>query len=68
MRIIGISGSPRVGGNTDLILQTALTAAKEEGADVKLIRITSYRLQPCNACGTCFSAKRCVIDDDGEKI
>jgi multimeric flavodoxin WrbA len=68
MKIIGISGSPRVGSNTDLILQEALTAAKEEGANVKLIRISNYRLQPCNACGTCFSTKKCVIDDDGEKI
>lgn len=68
MRIIGISGSPRVGGNTDLILHEALMAAKEEGADVKLIRISDFDLQPCDACGTCFKAKKCVIQDDGEKI
>jgi multimeric flavodoxin WrbA len=68
MLIVGISGSPRVGGNTDMILQEALTAAKEEGADVKLIRISDYSLQPCNACRTCFNTKECVIDDDGEKL
>lgn len=68
MLIIGISGSPRVGGNTDIILQEALTAAKAEGADVKLIRISDYNLQPCDACKTCYSTKKCVIDDDGEKI
>lgn len=33
MLILGISGSPRVGGNTDMILQEALTAAKKEGAN-----------------------------------
>lgn len=58
----------RVGGNTDLILGEALKAAKEEGADVKLMRICDYRLQPCNACGACHSTKRCPIDDDCEKI
>jgi multimeric flavodoxin WrbA len=68
MLIVGISGSPRVGGNTDMILQEALTAAKEEGADVKLIRISDYNLLPCNACRTCFNTKECVIDDDGEKL
>jgi multimeric flavodoxin WrbA len=68
MLIVGISGSPRVGGNTDMILQEALTAAKDEGADVKLIRISDYSLQPCNACRTCYSTKECVIDDDGEKV
>jgi multimeric flavodoxin WrbA len=68
MRIIGISGSPRVDGNTDTILREALTAASEEGAEVELLRLTDYRLQPCNACGTCFKTKECVIDDDGEKL
>jgi len=68
MLIVGVSGSPRVGGNTDMILQEALAAAKEEGADVKLIRISDYNLKPCDACRTCYSTKKCVIDDDGEKV
>jgi len=66
--IIGLSGSPRVGGNTDMILQEALAAAKAEGAEVKLIRISDYRIQPCNGCMGCFGAKKCVIDDDGENL
>ncbi len=68
MHIIGISGSPRVGGNTDIILQEALNADKEEGATVKLIRLSDYNLKPCDGCATCFKTKKCVIDDDGEKI
>ena len=68
MLIVGVSGSPRVGGNTDMILQEALATAKEEGADAKLIRISDYSLQPCDACRTCYSTKKCVIDDDGEKV
>lgn len=68
MRIIGISGSPRAGGNTDIILSEALAAAKEEGAEVSLVRISDYRLEPCSACRACFTSKRCVIDDDCEKI
>ncbi len=51
-----------------MILQEALAAAKAEGAEVKLIRISDYRIQPCNGCMGCFSAKKCVIDDDGEKL
>ena len=68
MLIIGLSGSPRVGGNTDIILEEALAAAKGEGAEVKLIRISDYRLQPCNGCMACFGTKRCVIDDEGETL
>ena len=52
MRIVGISGSPRAGGNTDLILKEALAAAKAEGADVNLIRVSDYHLLPCNGCMT----------------
>jgi multimeric flavodoxin WrbA len=66
--IIGVSGSPRIGGNTDIILQEALVAAKGEGAEVGLIHICDYRLEPCSACGACFGTKKCVIDDDSEKI
>lgn len=68
MRIIGISGSPRVGGNTDMILREALMAAEEEGVEVGLIRICDYRLEPCDACSTCFDTKKCVIGDDCEKL
>jgi len=68
VRIVGLSGSPRVGGNTDLILQEALAAAKAEGADVNLIRVSDYRLLPCSGCMSCFSTKKCVNEDDGESL
>ena len=32
MRVLGILGSPRVGGNSDILLDQALTGAKEAGA------------------------------------
>jgi multimeric flavodoxin WrbA len=57
-----------VGGNTDTILHEALAAAKEEGAEVELIRLSDYRLGPCDACGACWKTNSCVIDDDGEKL
>ena len=68
MFVLGISGSPRKGGNTDIIIQEALKAAQEEGAKTKLIRLSDYELEPCNACGTCHKTKNCVINDDAEKI
>ena len=68
MRVIGISSSPRVGGNTDTALKMVLDVAKEGGAEVELVRLADYRLRPCDACGACSKTKNCVIDDDGEKI
>jgi multimeric flavodoxin WrbA len=66
--VTGISGSPRVDGNTDTILHEALTAAKNEGAEVQLIRLADYRLEPCDACGTCHETKNCAKKDDWEKL
>lgn len=68
MRVLGISGSPRVNGNTDLMLNEALTAAKSHGAEVKLIRLEDYTLRPCSACMSCFSTGKCAIDDDWPKL
>jgi len=68
LRIVGLSGSARVGGNTDLVLQEALAAAKAEGAEVNLIRVSDYQLSPCIGCSTCFSTKKCVHEDDGERL
>ena len=68
MRILGISGSPRVGGNTDLILNEALNAAKSCGAEVKLLRLCDYKLEPCIGCMTCFTTGKCAIKDDWQKL
>ena len=68
MLIIGLSGSARVGGNTDLVLNEALAAAKAEGAEVNLIRVSDYRISPCTGCSKCFSSKKCVQEDDGERL
>jgi len=67
-RILGISGSPRVGGNTDWVVQESLNAASEEGATVKLLRICDCDLRPCDACQACFGTGRCAIGDDAEKV
>jgi multimeric flavodoxin WrbA len=68
MQILGISGSPRRGGNTEIIINEALNVATAEGADVALIRLSDYQLTPCTACGTCFDTKQCTIQDDAETL
>lgn len=68
MRVVGISGSPRRGGNTDTIVWEALSAAEKAGVEVELISLADYQLQPCNGCQTCFDTGSCVIEDDVEKL
>ncbi|MDP2720128.1 MAG: flavodoxin family protein [Dehalococcoidia bacterium] len=64
MKVIGISGSPRKSGNTELLLKHALAAAKEEGVDTTLLRLSGLDLRPCNACLICRTEERCPIEDD----
>jgi len=68
IRIIGIVGSPRVGGNTELLVMEALRAAEEEGAQVELIRLAGKEIKPCEACLTCRETKECRIKDDFQEI
>jgi Multimeric flavodoxin WrbA len=68
MKIIAISGSPRVNGNTDILLNEALQAAKSEGAQTQLIRLSDYKLEPCQACMSCATAGKCARKDDGETL
>jgi multimeric flavodoxin WrbA len=62
--VIGIVGSPRRGGNTELVVKNALEAAKSTGAETEMIRLADKRVEPCTACGACSKTGKCVIDDD----
>ena len=64
MRAIGIVGSPRKNGNTELLTAHTLKAIAEEGLDTELIRLAGLEINPCNACMLCKNEERCSIEDD----
>ncbi len=64
MKVIGIVGSPRKNGNTEILTAHALKAIAEEGLDTELIRLAGLDIRPCNACMACRDEERCPIDDD----
>ncbi len=68
VKLLGIVGSPRKGGNTEIIIREALKAAEQEGVETELIHIVDFSLKPCDACRVCFETRNCVIEDDVEKI
>jgi len=68
VKILGIVGSPRVGGNTELFVAEALKAAKWQGAETELVRLADYEIKPCTACLICSETKKCPIKDDLMKI
>lgn len=68
IKIIGIVGSPRIGGNTELLVKEALKAAEEKGCVTELIRLADREIKPCDACLSCFKQGECRIDDDFREI
>ncbi|MFB7513007.1 flavodoxin family protein [Streptomyces sp. NPDC056144] len=63
--ILGISGSERAGGNTDLALDYAGDLARRRGAEFRQIHLRDHRISPCSPCGDCNSRTLpCVLQDD----
>jgi multimeric flavodoxin WrbA len=65
MKILGMIGSYRKNGNSDILAKEALMGAEEAGAEVELIRLTDYRIESCQGFGLClFREEGCHIKDD----
>jgi multimeric flavodoxin WrbA len=68
MKVLGIFGSPRREGNTEIILEEVLKGAEKEGAETDRIFLTDFTINPCKECHGCDQTGQCVILDDMEKI
>lgn len=64
VKVLGIVGSPRKAGNTEIMLKEALKAAQEAGAEVELLRLAEKKIRPCDGCLSCGVTGKCKIDDD----
>ena len=64
MKVIGIVGSPRKNGNTEMLTKHTLKAVSEEGLDTDLIRLAGLEIKPCSACMACKEQEICSIKDD----
>ncbi len=63
-RILGIIGSPRRNGNTDLLVTKVLEAAKLDGADAKAVYLNDLTIKECDGCHVCWKGKPCSKRDD----
>lgn len=64
VRVLCIHGSPRGGGNTDLLLDAFGEGAERRGAEVRHLYVRSLSFRPCNGCGACSETGECVFEDD----
>jgi len=61
-------GSPRIRGNTDLLLDEALRGAQSQGADVEKLIVDKLNIAPCREYYRCLKDGNCAIRDDMDDI
>ena len=68
MKVAAFFGSPRVEGNTYLLLQKAIEGAQDAGAQVEVFNLNDMDILPCQDCDECVETGECIYNDDMDQI
>ncbi len=68
MRVLGIAGSPRRSGNTDLLLAEVMRGAASRGAEVETIVLNDLNFIACQHCDACLKKGKCKYQDDMQMV
>ena len=65
MNILILSGSPRRGGNTELLVEAFVKGASQKH-HVEVVSVHDYKVNPCMGCNACFKNENnaCIQKDD----
>jgi multimeric flavodoxin WrbA len=61
--VVGIMGSPRRGGNSDVLLDRCLEGARDKGATTIKLVLRDLKIAPCEGCNRCLSTGECAVAD-----
>ena len=64
-QVVGISGSPRRGGNSDVLLKHILKGVAASGVIASNVKLRDYQYQGCIGCERCRKDKICTGLKDG---
>jgi len=65
MKVVAVLGSPRVKGNSALVAERFLEAARRRGAETQSFALNTLSYRGCQACRACKKhLDRCVLKDD----
>lgn len=67
-RILLLAGSPRKGGNSDLLCDAFMRGAEEAGHVAEKIYVRDLKLGGCMACYGCRNSGKCVQKDDMDMV
>jgi multimeric flavodoxin WrbA len=70
MNVLAIVGSPRKGGNTDILVDRVIQGVKSQRPDISVTKIyvNDLGLEPCRGDVSCRKTGKCVIFDDMARI
>jgi multimeric flavodoxin WrbA len=71
-KLLAFVGSPRKGGNTDVLVDQAIDAFREAGGETEKVFLSSLDIHPCQGCGACSRADGldsvCAQQDDMSEL
>jgi multimeric flavodoxin WrbA len=59
MKVIGINGSPRRGGNTEILIKTVFEQLEMEGIETEFLQLGGKLVHGCTACLKCREIQDC---------
>ena len=69
MKVLGLVGSPRREGNTDLLVEQILEGSRAKGHEVEKVLLYDYNISLCVDCRNCKKGDYvCCINDDMQQI
>ncbi|MEJ2241829.1 MAG: flavodoxin family protein [Candidatus Bathyarchaeota archaeon] len=69
MKILGLIGSPRLGGNTDILVEKILEGSRSKGYSTEKLYLYDYTISLCTDCQSCKKGDYlCCINDEMQKI
>jgi len=68
MKVLGIYGSARKGGNSDQLLDKALEGARSSGAETLSVYARDLKMSGCLACNGCEKTGKCIVKDDMQSV
>jgi multimeric flavodoxin WrbA len=63
-KILAVVGSPRKGGNTDLLVSRIADGAASRNAQVDMVRLGELQIRECDGCHACWTGRPCSKQDD----
>jgi len=68
MRVLAVLGSPRRGGNTEILLDETIRGAYEHGGACEKVVLRDLKIRPCLEIYQCAKAGICAIQDDMQAL